>query len=99
MAEAIDNAHGGCTDDEAVLQWFETQDLAQCLVTHAMAQGILRMRQQQNGRKRRYTKRQKDVKARLTDLRSRQANPEDELFDPDPDPRDTMQTLGLEPRG
>jgi hypothetical protein len=39
--------------DEQILCWFESADLAQCLVTHAMAQGILRMRQQQNGRKRR----------------------------------------------
>lgn len=33
-------------DDEVILSWFESADLSQCIVTHSMASGILRMRQQ-----------------------------------------------------
>lgn len=41
-------------DDESILRWFESADLAQCIVTHSMASGIIRMRQKgTEGRKRR----------------------------------------------
>lgn len=41
-------------DDESILRWFESADIAQCIVTHSMASGIIRMRQKgTEGRKRR----------------------------------------------
>jgi len=62
-------------DDEVILRWFESADLAQCIVTHSMASGIIRMRQKgTEGRKRRSDngvprkKRKADDQPRLMDI-------------------------------
>jgi len=39
--------------EEQVLKWFETAELQDAIVINATAAGVIRMRQQQNGRKRR----------------------------------------------
>jgi hypothetical protein len=49
-------------DDREVLNWFENTELAQAITTHAMASGILRMREKDSGKRKRRPRAKKDEK-------------------------------------